>query len=38
MKEELKRELHKMIDEIENLNVLEYLIGFIKSLVRKAGQ
>lgn len=38
MKEDLKKELHRIIDEIENLNVLEYLIGFIKSLVRKAGQ
>lgn len=38
MEEDLKKELHKIIDDIENLNVLEYLIGFIKSLVKKAGQ
>ena len=39
MKEELKRELHKMIDEIENLNVLQYLIEFIRLKFKiKAGQ
>ncbi len=30
MEEDLKKELHKIIDEIDNLNVLQYLIEFIR--------
>lgn len=39
MEEDLKKELHKIIDDIENLNVLQYLIEFIRLKFKiKAGQ